>query len=381
MKQSKARGKVQLATARLATALPLHAGIIAQWRLVEDSSIATMAIGFQHGRLVLAFSPKFVESLSLDEIAAVLSHETNHVLLGHCSREPVANENKRAMTVAEEVTVNEWAVGPLPGEPILLADFPSLPPNESTEDRYQRLRSVIPDTVQTLDDHSRWEQLRGALSSAVVSTVIAQVWSGLTPDQKAKVNLPTAALKVVEQAARDASTLTVGGGESSVPWQQVLRRYVGRELRRRPVFGRVPRRLPHLVGIIPATSRSGSKPVIMAVIDTSGSMTASVLADISKELAVMTRTHKVLVVEADDKIRDVYPYRPIGSVKGRSGTDFRPALAPEFLQQHRPDLVVYFTDGRGKAPVDQPSLPVIWCLTVGGRQPCAWGRVVKMGCI
>lgn len=381
MKYSKARGKVQLATARLATALPLHAGIIAQWRLVEDSSIATMAIGFQHGRLILSFSPKFVESLSLDEIAAVLSHETNHVLLGHCSREPLVGENRKAMTVAEEVTVNEWAVGPLPGDPIVLPDFPSLPPNESTEDRYQRLKSVIPDTVQTLDDHSRWEQLRGALSSAVVATVIARVWSGLTPEQKAKVNLPEAAIKLVEKAARDASTLSFGCGESSVPWQQVLRRYVGRELRRRPVFGRVPRRLPHLVGVIPATSRSGSKPVIMAVIDTSGSMTASVLADISKELAVMSKTHRVLVVEADDKIRDVYPYRPVETVKGRGGTDFRPALAPEFLHQHRPDLVVYFTDGRGTAPVEQPSVPVIWCLTVGGRHPCAWGRVVNMGCI
>jgi predicted metal-dependent peptidase len=119
----------------------------------------------------------------------------------------------------------------------------------------------------------------------------------------------------------------------------------------------------------------------MAVIDGSGSMTASVLADISKELAVMSKTHRVLVVEADDKIRDVYPYRPVEAVKGRGGTDFRPALAPDFLNQHSPDLVVYFTDGRGTAPVEQPSVPVIWCLTVGGRHPCAWGRVVNMGCI
>jgi predicted metal-dependent peptidase len=67
------------------------------------------------------------------------------------------------------------------------------------------------------------------------------------------------------------------------------------------------------------------------------------------------------------------------SVQGRGGTDFRPALAPEFLRPLRPDLVIYFTDGLGLAPEAAPPFPLIWVLTPGGTPPAPYGRVVRMG--
>ena len=381
MRSSKARGRVLLAIDRLAAEQPLHAGILAQWRLVEDESTGTMAIGFHHGRLTLLFNPRFVEAIKLDELTAVLSHEANHILFGHCEREPVAGENHRAMTIAEEVTVNEWVAGSLPGDPIILGNYPCLVPGEGTEgtlERYERLLPVVPDERPTLDDHSRWEQIRGQLGSAVTATAIARVWEKMSAEQKAKVNLPEAAKKIVEEAVKAAGSSMIGPGTASVPWQQVLRRYVGRAMNRRPIFTRPPRRLPELVGILPGRGRQGSKPRIMACIDTSGSMTSRILADISAELSVMNRTHQVLVVEADDQVRDVYPYRPITNVHGRGGTDFKPVFEPSFLQTHRPDLIVYFTDGIGAAPTDPPRVPTIWCLTGQGRHPCSWGRVVRI---
>ena len=191
MKQSKAKGRVSLATDRLAAELPLHAGILAQWRLAEDSSIGTMAIGYSRGRLMLSFNPLFVESITLEELSAVLNHEANHVLFGHCEHEPLPNENQRAMVIAEETTVNEWVSGPLPGDPIVLANYPTLPPNEDTLTRYDRLLSVLPEAKDTLDDHSRWEQIRasGILGNSVIATAIAHVWDRMTPEQKAKVTV------------------------------------------------------------------------------------------------------------------------------------------------------------------------------------------------
>jgi len=380
MKQSKAKGRVSLATDRLAAELPLHAGILAQWRIVEDTSIGTMAIGYNRGRLTLYFSPHFVESISLEELSAVLSHEANHVLFGHCEREPVANENKRAMVIAEETTVNEWVSGPLPGDPIVLANYPALPPNEDTLTRYDRLLTILPEAKDTLDDHSRWEQIRasGVLGNSVIATAIARVWDQMTPEQKAKVNLPEKAKKIVEQAVRSAGASVLSSGTSQVPWQKVLRRYVGQAMNRRPVFTKPSRRFPDLVGILPGRGRSGSKPRILAAIDTSGSMTASILSDISAELSVMAKTHEVIVVECDNKIRDVYPFRPIGVVHGRGGTDFRPVFQSDFLRQHKPDLVVYFTDGCGSAPIEPPHMPVIWVLTGGGKKPASWGKELRI---
>ena len=174
MKSSKTKGRIQLATDRLAAEKPLHAGILAQWRLAEDTSIDTMGIGFQRGRLTLYYNPAFVDAISLDELQAVLEHEVLHVLYGHCEHESADGENHRAMTIAQEVTVNEWVSGPLPGNPYLLDQYPSLPFNESTDDRYQKLLSILPEEEKGLDDHSRWEQLRGQLGSAVIASAVAR---------------------------------------------------------------------------------------------------------------------------------------------------------------------------------------------------------------
>lgn len=380
MKDSRARGRVQLAACRLASEQPLHGGLISAWRLIEDQSILTMAIGYARGRLLLSFNPKFVESLTLDELVAVLSHEANHIILGHCEHEPVTGESKTARIISEEVTANEFVVGPLPLHPIVLADYPALKPFEGTDDRYQQLLSILPPEVETLDDHSRWEQIlkSGQMSGAVIKMAIATVWNRLTPEQKENIKLPDAAKKIVEEAVKAAGTLQVGGGMACIPWQQVLRQYVGRSLCRRPVFTRPPRRFPDLVGILPGRGRQGSKPRILGAIDTSGSMSPATIAGISAELAVMSRSHIVTVVECDTQIRAVYNYRPITEVQGRGGTDFRPVFEASFLQDHRPDLVVYFTDGRGKCPVEAPRIPVIWCLTANGRQPSNWGKTVRM---
>jgi len=370
-----------LAVDRLASVQPLHGGILGRWKLVEDPSINTMAVGFSHGRLILYFAPVFVEGITLDELTAVLSHEANHFLFGHCEHDPLPSENHRAMTIAEEITVNEWVTGTLPCNPILLEDYPSLPSNEDTQTRYDRLLAILPVEKDAIDDHSRWEQIRsnGQLANAVINTIVAKVWEKMTPEQKSKVCLPQQIQKIVKDAIISCNgSSVVGNGMASVPWQQILRRYVGRSLCHRPVFTRPPRRFPEMVGILPARGRSGSKPKVMACIDTSGSMTDAILAGVSTELSVMSRTHQIIVVECDREIQAVYPYRPISEVHGRGGTDFRPPFSAEFLRQHRPDLVIYFTDGCGKTPAASPRIPVIWCLTLRGKQPCGWGKIVRM---
>lgn len=375
--QSKARGRILLATDRLATEMPLHAGILAQWRLSEDTTINTMAIGYHRGRLLLSFNPLFVENISLDQTAAVLCHEINHVLLGHCTHLPVDGENERAMTIAEEVTANEWIAGPLPCKPILLSDYEELPPNEDTQTRYERLKTIVPDVRETLDDHGRWNEIvKSELGRVVMSSVIASVWKRLSPEQKSKITLPEAAKQVIVNAVKSSGSSVIGNGVATVPWQKVLRKYVGRTLLRRPVFGRVPRRYPHLVGIVPATGRSTSLPKIVFCLDTSGSMTTSILSDFSAEMSVLAKSYDLTVIEADTMVRAVYKFRPLNNVMGRGGTDFRPAL--EEAARMRPDLVIYGTDGRGKAPLEASRFPVIWLITGNGRKPVSWGREIRI---
>ena len=176
----------------------------------------------------------------------------------------------------------------------------------------------------------------------------------------------------------DAECVLHGGGRGRIDWIKALRRFVGRYLSVQPNFAWPPRRYPDLVGVVPGKRRRGGLPNVLSVIDTSASLGPDLLELISAELARLTCDYKVTVAECDAEIQRVYQYRPICSVVGRGGTDLRPPLAPEFLRKHRPDVVIYFTDGFGPAPNEPPGLPVLWCLTPQGQQPATWGTTIRM---
>lgn len=401
--------RVQLAVQRLAKEYPLHAGILARWQIDADESVGTMGVGFIHGKLRLIFNPEFVASIRIDELEGVLHHEINHVLFDHVLHEPEPDEDRNARTIAQEVTVNEWVPEPLPGLPVLLDQYPRLPPNEDTETRYKRLRKKpdkggdsgkgggpgkgrksrrkSPPPATTVDNHDTWREIRENADEASESLKqdIAVVWAALGADQrasleeafKAVVNSGCESLGLAGISPGNADT-ALAGGNAHIPWQKLLRRYAGKCRSRRPVFNRPPRRFPHLTGILPGKGRISGKPRVMAVIDTSGSMDDSTLADVSHELGLMARSFEVFVVECDVVIHAVYPWRPIQKVRGRGGTSFLPPFEKAFLDQHRPDLVVYFTDGYGEAPPNPPSVPVIWCITACGIKPATWGREILM---
>lgn len=423
-----ARDRIELAIKRLGHEYPLHAGILASWGIESSAAVSTMGVGFRGNRLCLVYAPEFIESVGMNELEGVLHHETNHVLFAHVFHEPDDEEDVGARVAAEEITVNEWVPEPLPGKPVLLSQYPFLPENETTEVRYGKLRGRASGAkrgkagsgsgtqsagaclgvtgnsggqesngaktggVPTVDDHSTWAEIRKDSKKAARAAQmdVAVAWCGLTQKQRDAQLGPVAesARKAAEGSGFDpgVGVGTESGdeeekieqGSAQVPWQVVLRQYIGRVRERRPVFGRPPRRFPRMAGIIPGKGRINRKPKVMAVVDTSGSMTSSMLADVSAELGIMAKYCEVVVVECDTEIHRVYPYRPIESVKGRGGTDFRPPLEPDFLKAQQPDVVIYFTDGDGPAPDKPPTVPVVWCITEGGENPVPWGTEIVL---
>ena len=65
-------------------------------------------------------------------------------------------------------------------------------------------------------------------------------------------------------------------------------------------------------------------------------------------------------------------------MQGRGGTNLCKVFAPECLDRHRPDGIVYFTDGRGPYPDRNPGVRTLWVLTTGWGFPCSWGARVHM---
>jgi predicted metal-dependent peptidase len=169
-------------------------------------------------------------------------------------------------------------------------------------------------------------------------------------------------------------------GQKQAPWKSILRKYIGELLGDRgPTFMRPPRRLPNFIGILPGSASSRRKPKIMAVIDTSGSMSDAMLLEISDELHHLSRRNEVTVVLCDEEIQAVHRYRKrLTRMPGRGGTDFNPPFEHAFLRRQRPDVVVYFTDGYGPAPEAPPKPAVIWVIHGDATPPVMWGRVIRM---
>jgi predicted metal-dependent peptidase len=428
-----AEGKVRVAAQRLAAKHPFFARVLEQFKVVAVPGVRTMGVTVVGDELLLLHAPAFVLATPADQLGGVLLHEVHHVVLGHVTADPADFPDAWARTAAEEVTVNEFVREPLPGSPITLADFPGLPPLESTGQRYQRLagagrrqpingpapppgapgrrrqpqrgaqrtRQAAPAAagdgggpaegvvgaqgargrrLLTVDDHGAWRQpgqdpqrAKAAVRDAVRQAALEVGPAGIPPQVREAVE----GLGAGTGPGRSREEVR-GGRRGRLDWRRLLRRCVGRVLDVRPTFTRPPRRFPELVGVLPGRLRSAGRPKVMAVLDTSGSITAALLAEVSAELARLARRFAVTVVECDAVVQRAYRYRPLTAVCGRGGTDLRPPLQRDFLRRHRPDLVVYFTDGLGPAPSRPPGPPVVWCLTPGGRPPAPWGRVVHM---
>jgi predicted metal-dependent peptidase len=413
--QAEAEALLRLARRRMATAYPFHASLLCESRF-EAAAVGTMAVTIRD-RVTILYAPEFVLQCSIPELTGVLHHEVNHVLFGHLFDDPARFPDHEALVIAQETCVNEWVTEPLPCDPILLAQFPQLPPREDTAQRYHRLasragkrgRSVPkgassvpkngpsgtkkpssgakkPSAVHPLDDHGVWQEVRNdsRLAKLAAAVAVRSARKNLSPQDLAK--LPDELKRQLHRWAADGTAGNFdervgpfGLGETGIGWRHRLQRYVGRALVAVPQFNRPPRRFPELVGIVPGRSRRPTKPRILAAIDTSASLGAQALSQISGELARLASSHEVVIVECDAEIQLVYEYcEPIQHVHGRGGTDFRPVFQPAFLKRQRADLIVYFTDGDGPAPPQRPVPPVIWCLTEGGRRPTSWGAVIQM---
>jgi predicted metal-dependent peptidase len=379
---------------------------------------------------VVWFNPAFVASVSLDELVGVLHHEARHVIYGHILMDPAQFPDEHALLVAQETTANENLPEPLPGRPVLLADYPMLKPDEDTVTRYRRLatRGATRGTrrqatsakssqdqphagapagppqdgtssplqaaqsqhgggerrdAQHDDSHGRWKDIRsnGSLAKALIAAAIEESRAHPRELSEYERTLIAEACKACGiEPGTGTSALGPGADAQHVNWRRALRRFVGRAMTPSRSYMMPPRRFPHLIGIVPGTRRRQGKPVVLAVIDTSASLSDALLADICAELSFLAKSYTVTVVECDCIIHRVYRYKkPIPEVAGRGGTSFCPPLERVFLRKTHADAVVYFTDGYGSAPQNPPQVPVLWVLTPDGQAPAPWGEVLHLG--
>lgn len=144
--------------------------------------------------------------------------------------------------------------------------------------------------------------------------------------------------------------------------------------------------LEHLYGedapVLPGEHEPLAK--VSVVIDTSGSVSDDDLLNMAGETkAILDCLGGITVtfLACDAAVHALVEVRTVEEVlanlKGRGGTDFRPAFAALDKQTQKPDVIVFMTDGEGPAPDRAPTYAkTIWLITPGGSPPAEWGSAI-----
>jgi predicted metal-dependent peptidase len=374
-----------------------YASVLARLDPVEDPHVEVMAVSARGFDFYLHVNIDFfVQQPQL--LKGVLLHEVHHVVLGHLGNPKFRDaEHRDLMELAMEISANEYISEPLPGNPPVWQHYRSLGigSGQSTLERYHLLVKA------------RQERREIVLCPFVDSHLPAGVGAvrpgAPAPDPGTYTRVRRLVREAVEEAKKEAPPGGGPGGrlagkdpghfleelepgeaplESYMDWKAALQMFVA--LVRTPIhtWHRPNRRFPHRVGEVPGRvyyPGQARPPALLVALDTSGSMTTGELNEIARQLVPLNKLVSFTVVECDSVIHRVYPFEGrLAEVAGRGGTDFRPVFAPEFLAEHSPDGVIYFTDGEGPWPPEDPGVRTLWVLSKPQQFGCPWGQKAHM---
>lgn len=171
--------------------------------------------------------------------------------------------------------------------------------------------------------------------------------------------------------------------QPTLPWRALLARYMSGAARVDYNLTR-PSRRREGDAILPSLH---TRQIDVAVaLDTSGSVKEDELNEFLTELNAIkgSMNARVTLLACDETLDDngpwIYePWDPMNlpeQIDGGGLTDFTPVFS--YLSSHvpQPDLLIYFTDAKGRFPDQRPFLPVLWLVKGGGTVP--WGQRIQL---
>ncbi len=385
-----AEEKLERARCRLLLVVPFygHTAMQMRWResmmawLPEERR--TMGVRIVGGcEVECVYYPPFVEGLSVDEVAAVVQHEVEHVVRLHCVRH--RGLDRELFNIAADMCVNGPAMAPrigiaqddsgrlaIPFRDEIVWIPPDFPVDLTAEQYYDQLLAERGRLTRgrrygtSLDDHEIWqhsthdlEEARAAVRALVVEAVAQG--RGQVPGH------------LTEAVARLA--------EPSVSWARLLRQHIAHHLGgRRRTLARASRRRQEFG--VPGVSRRAA-PAINVILDTSGSIDRGLLEQFFGEIDRISRQASVHVLQWDHAFQGYGLYRPGDwrsfRVKGRGGTDM--AAPFEWLRENRrlANVQILLTDGYCNWPARGP-YPLITVIASRGPAPAGprWGAVIPI---
>ena len=338
------------------------------------------------------FNPHFLKRLSPADRVFVLAHEIWHCVMLHPLRRQNREPRRWNLAIDQEVNALLKRDGfEVPGGAIYVKQLDGL----SAEEVYQRLPAAQSVEWTPLDAHLE--------PGAAGHRIIDEGEDGGIGDEAVRVEDPDfaprahgreaweawpgrvavtrAQLKARGLLSRTEDAALARSGDGSLDWRRILQNFVSRSLGGERVWNPPARRHVHRGLYLPSLRERHINTCV--AIDTSGSthpMLPTFLAELHGLLTGFGRwTVRILWADSavqreelwtSDEPVDLDSVRvPLGG-----GTDFRPVFE-HLAGCEAPDVLIYITDGEGRAPDQPPAWPVLWVLPEGASPPAEWGEV------
>jgi len=377
---------LQDAIVRLLKQRPFYGQFILQFRRRPLLGNHAVAVTIADAVPTLLVNPERFALFSPPEQEALLEHLIKHVLHLHpCRRR---ERRQRPWDLACDLAINPSISGLPPEAP--QPERLRLPIGLAAEDYYPRLLQVPelgsqpdPETgfehgdrqtdklvpQQPLDDHQPWQEADKtppALSEQVVRQMVRTAWE-----------------KSHGEAAGELRELLDRYlAPPQIPWQQILRQFVG-------TAGRVGRsgtwkRSHRRFGQRSPGVRKQQRLNLVVGIDVSDSTDTQLLREtFARELLQIARgrSSRITVLYAGSRIQKIDRFSGAPQVaeiyRGGGFTDLRPVFDHARRMQPRPAAIIYLTDGFGPAP-ERSDIPTLWVLSPQGQKPVDWGLELRL---
>lgn len=347
------------------------------WR--EEETIATAATDGQ----VLLLNREFMESLSSAHFQSVLLHETLHMALSHVDRMKDKFEtDPQTSNIAADIVVNGIIQDngfSLPEEAVTDNDLKHLSVREIYSILKQK-QEEDPDYLKNKYGYSDaneclkpgGEKSKGASSSTNWSDVINKA---KTVASMKKAGVRGAGIKRIFKEILDPK----------VNWRDALYRYITAA---KTDFEGFDRRF--ISNGLYLDDLGGGKINVVAFIDTSASVDEELLGEFVSELRFAINALPQIsgkLYYFDTKLYyqgEIEEINDVPQVRGGGGTSFRPIMAKldKLIEEDSTSSVLglILTDGFASMYIDEPSCPVLWCISPGGinDEEVPFGEVIRI---
>ena len=330
-----------------------------------DDNIPTAATNGKN----IKYNPRFVESLTDEELKFLVAHECFHPMLEHNFRR--GGRSPRRWNQAGDYVINQLltddSIGKMPKDGLLNPQLHQAG-NGTTDGIY----NLLPEDDEGGDPMDDCEDGDG---SPAEKEQQAAEW-------KVKVAQAAQAAKMMGKMSAGLERLVAEVLQPKVDWRDVWYRFFQRCKDDTRSYARPNRRFLAQGMYLPSASGETLGEVLFAI-DCSGSINQQTIDQFAAEIRITKDDFNPMAIHLVYFDSEVSHYERFGrdddlhvEPHGGGGTDFAPVF--EFIKERQiePIAIVFLTDLCCNSFGEQPDCPVLWVSTDEGTAP--FGEVVVM---